>query len=51
VYFGSDSAKDIANAFDNDVKTRVDDSRQDCWVGMEFKKGYVAQLKQVKYFI
>jgi len=50
-HFGSDKASDVAKAFDGDLTSWVDDSREDCWIGMEFRAGYVGVLQQVKYFI
>jgi hypothetical protein len=50
VYFGNngDSAK---LAFDNQIITKYESDSKVCYVGMQFKLGYVGMLEQVKFFL
>ena len=50
VYFGS-KTESADLAFDKLTMTQFDDNSKVCHVGMEFKKGYIGMLEQVKYFL
>ena len=49
-FFGT-NASQAPRAFDNKPMTLVNDNEKVCNVGMEFKKGYIGAITQVKYFL
>ena len=49
MYFGTGNG--YMNAFDGSNNVMNNDTSKFCYVGMQFRKGYVAILSQVKFFL